>query len=187
MVMREFGLTAFGVVWMVLLAVAVLGQVLWRRGARRREAGAAYDLLVFVPFVLVFALASLPPQLGAYQGHALTVGGGALAAAAGLIGYLSAHLSLRGNWSISASVAEGQELVTTGLYARVRHPMYSAMVLITLGSGLLIDNYLMIVAAVPIAAVYYLRAHKEEALLSLEFPQYAWYVAKTSMFVPGVF
>ncbi len=183
----QFGLASFGLVWIVLLAVAVLGQVLWRHGARRWEAGVGVDFLVFIPFILVFALASLPPHLGRYQGNALTLAAGAVAAWGGLALYLIAHLYLRGNWSISASVSEGQELVTAGLYARVRHPMYSSMVLITLGSGLLTGSYLIIAAAVPVAAVYYVRARKEEELLAREFPAYPGYAQRTRMFVPGLF
>jgi protein-S-isoprenylcysteine O-methyltransferase Ste14 len=186
-VTREFGLAAFSIVWIVLLAVAVLGQVLWQHGARRRGAGFAVDFLVFVPFIMIFALASLPPPVGRYQGNALSLAAGAVVAGGGLAMYLVAHLFLRGNWSISASVSEGQELITAGLYARMRHPMYSSMVLITLGSGLLTDNYLIIGAVVPVAAIYYLRAHKEEELLSLEFPGYPVYARQTRMFIPGVF
>jgi tryptophan-rich sensory protein len=47
---REFGLAAFGIVWTILLAAALIGQVVWRHGARRREAGFGVDFLVFVPF-----------------------------------------------------------------------------------------------------------------------------------------
>ena len=184
---REFGLAAFGIVWSILLAVAVLGQVMWRHGAPRREAGVAVDFLVFIPFILVFALASLPSHVGRFEGNALVLATGAAAAGAGLALYLMSHVYLRGNWSISASVVQGQELITTGLYSRVRHPMYSSMVIITLGSGILIDNYLVIAAAVPVAAVYYLRARREEELLAQEFPRYLEYARKTRAFVPGIF
>ncbi len=182
---REFGLAAFGIVWSVLLAVAVLGQAIWGHGPKRRAAGFGFDFLVFIPFILVLVLASLPHQLGLYQGNLLSLVGGELAAAGGLALYIVSHVYLRGNWSISASIMEGQELVTAGLYSRVRHPMYSSMVLITLGSGLLIDNYFIILAAVPIAAIYYFRARKEEELLSQEFPEYQEYAKKTRMFFPG--
>jgi protein-S-isoprenylcysteine O-methyltransferase Ste14 len=184
---REFGLAAFGIVWTILLAAALIGQVVWRHGARRREAGFGVDFLVFVPFILVFALASLPPHLGRYQGNAVTLAAGAVVAGSGLALYLVSHLYLRGNWSISAAVVEGQELITSGPYARVRHPMYASMVLITLGSGLLIDNYYMLLATILVAAVYYVRARREEELLGEEFPQYADYVRQTRMFLPGVF
>jgi protein-S-isoprenylcysteine O-methyltransferase Ste14 len=183
-VTREFGLAAFTIVWGVLLAVAVLGQALWGRRARSRAAGYGYDLLVFVPFILVFALASLPPRLGRYQGNALSLTAGLVAAAAGLALYLVSHLYLRSNWSVSASISQGQELVTTGPYARVRHPMYAAMVLIIVGSGLLVNSYFIILAALPVAAVYYLRAGKEEELLNQEFPAYQEYATRAGMFFP---
>jgi protein-S-isoprenylcysteine O-methyltransferase Ste14 len=182
----DFGLAVFVTVWSALLVVALLGQVLRRHAATRRGAGFEVDFLVFVPFILVFVLAALPSRFGRYQGNALSVAAGSVVAGGGLACYLVSHLYLRGSWSISASVKEGQQLVTSGPYARVRHPMYSSMVIITLGSGLLIDNYFIILAAVPAAAVYYWRALVEEGLLVEELPGYAEYAQKTRRFLPGI-
>ena len=52
------------------------------------------------------------------------------------------HSDLGQNWSISLELRKGHELVTRGVYAAVRHPMYAAILLWDVGQGLLIENWL---------------------------------------------
>ena len=107
--------------------------------------------------------------------------------ALGLVGYVLSHLWLRQNWSLGASVKEDHQLVQGGPYRLVRHPMYSSMTLIVLGSGLLTGNYLIVASTLIVGAVYYLRASREERLLKGEFPEYGEYARMVKMFIPGLF
>ncbi len=173
--------------WWILAAAAVVAYALSGNPPSKRRAGLTADLLVIAPFILVPGLFYLGSVVGTYVGNEIARAAGAIAAILGLCVYLLCHFSLRKNWSLAASIREGQGLVVSGPYRFARHPMYGSMTLVVLGSGLLSDNYLIIASTVVVAALYYVRAKREEALLSLEFPGFAAYASRVKMFVPFVF
>jgi protein-S-isoprenylcysteine O-methyltransferase Ste14 len=177
----------FGIAWLLLIAVAVVAHSSSFERPAKRHAGVVVDVLVVAPFFLVLGLFYLGRFFGVYDGDALGRLAGAVITVAGLVLYLLSHLYLRREWSLSASIREGHRLVTGGPYHLMRHPMYTGMTVIVLGSGLLVDNYLIIASTLVVGLVYYIRAGKEEALLSQEFPDFAKYVSKVKMFVPFVF
>jgi protein-S-isoprenylcysteine O-methyltransferase Ste14 len=111
---------------------------------------------------------------------------GAALVGLGTVGYILSHFYLRSNWSLFASIKEGQKLITNGPYRLVRHPMYSSMTVIVLGSGLLISNSLILLFTPVVIIVYYIRSKKEETLLRAEFPEYNEYSRKTKMLIPGI-
>jgi protein-S-isoprenylcysteine O-methyltransferase Ste14 len=174
-------------VWWVLAAAALFTYLLSGNAPPKRQAGMTANLLVIVPFALVTILFYLGRYGGVYHGNEVTRTAGGLTAGAGLAGYLLSHLYLRRNWSLAASVRQGQRLVTSGPYRLVRHPMYSSMTAIVLGSGLLTDNYLIVAATIVVGMVYYVRAGREEDLLRQEFPEFEQYASKVTMFIPFVF
>jgi len=51
------------------------------------------------------------------------------------------HADLGANWSITLEVREKHTLVTQGVYRRVRHPMYTALLLYSVGQALVLPNY----------------------------------------------
>jgi protein-S-isoprenylcysteine O-methyltransferase Ste14 len=48
-----------------------------------------------------------------------------------------ARRKLAGNWSRGVELKEGHELISTGLYSYVRHPIYSGILLIALGTAVM--------------------------------------------------
>jgi len=72
-------------------------------------------------------------------------------------------------WSASVSLREGHELIRSGPYARIRHPIYSGMLLAAAGTTLCSGKYgaLLVLGFALIAVV--MKAKKEEALLAGEF------------------
>jgi protein-S-isoprenylcysteine O-methyltransferase Ste14 len=82
---------------------------------------------------------------------------------------------------------EGRRLVTHGPYAVVRHPLYLAEAVATLGMVL---NYLSLWAVLLIAAqlaLQLVRIHYEEAVLKEHFPEYEDYAKKTWRLIPGIY
>ncbi len=82
---------------------------------------------------------------------------------------------------------EARKLVTAGLYARIRHPLYLAEAVATLGVLL---QYRSIGAALLVAAQFAVqlwRMREEEKVLDAQFPEYAGYRARTARLVPGVY
>ncbi len=174
-------------IWWLLAAAALAAYLLSGDTTAKRKAGITADLLVIAPFLLVPLLFYLGRYGGVYQGNGITRTAGCFTAGIGLAGYLLSHLYLRKNWSLAASVREGQRLVTSGPYRFIRHPMYSSMTAIVLGSGLLTDNYMIVAATIVVGIAYYLRAVREEDLLRQEFPEFEQYASKLAMFIPFVF
>jgi len=78
-------------------------------------------------------------------------------------------------------------LVQTGLYARVRHPIYTAFDLLAFGWALTTASPLRLVLAVALAAFFDKKANREEAWLIERFPEYVEYRAQVSRFLPGLY
>jgi protein-S-isoprenylcysteine O-methyltransferase Ste14 len=172
--------------WWLLLVIAVLAQILYE-DRPKKQAGLITNLLIITPFVLVFGLFYLGHYFGTYESTLATRIAGTVITVLGMTGYILSHLYLRRNWSLSASIKEGHKLVKNGPYRFVRHPMYSSMTVMVLGSGLLTANYAIILCTLVVGIVYYIRARKEEELLKEEFPEYDRYARETRMLIPGVF
>lgn len=100
--------------------------------------------------------------------------------------FLRAHLDLKHNWSPSLEVFEGHTLVTSGIYATIRHPIYASQWLWVLAQPLLIQNWI----AGPINLVFFiifyaLRVPAEERMMLDTFGKaYADYMKKTGGVIP---
>ena len=78
-------------------------------------------------------------------------------------------------------------LVQHGIYARVRHPIYSGLIGLGLGWALVTLSLPALVAAVALVAVLDLKARREEAWLADRYPDYVDYREHTHRFVPGLY
>lgn len=96
-----------------------------------------------------------------------------------------AHLGR--NWGIPMSLRQDHELVTSGPYAYVRHPIYTGILLAMFGSILAVDLLWLVLFAM--AFVYFLvSARTEEKMMFAQFPDaYPAYRRRTKMLIPFVF
>ncbi len=96
------------------------------------------------------------------------------------------HADLGRNWSPGLEVREGHDLVTQGVYARVRHPMYAAIWIFALAQPLLIQNWIAGVLIIPaFAAMWFIRIPNEEAMMRDTFGDaYGAYCATTGRLFP---
>lgn len=84
------------------------------------------------------------------------------------------HADLGRNWSPGLEVRDAHELVTTGIYASIRHPMYAAIWISALAQPLLIHNWIAGFLVIPaFAAMWLLRVPTEEAMMRARFGD-AW-------------
>ncbi|KPF43813.1 protein-S-isoprenylcysteine O-methyltransferase [Rhizobium sp. AAP43] len=99
------------------------------------------------------------------------------------------HKDLGTNWSVTLEVREGHRLVTQGVYAHVRHPMYASFMLWGIAQALLIPNWIAGFAGlVAVLALYCVRQSREEAMMRETFgAEYDAYCVRTKRLVPGVF
>lgn len=100
---------------------------------------------------------------------------------------ISARRHLGRNWDLPMSRKEESELVTSGPYAFIRHPIYTGLILAMLGSAVGLHIYWALLLA--FAAPYFVySARREEAVMFRLFrDRYAVYVARTGMFAPFSF
>jgi protein-S-isoprenylcysteine O-methyltransferase Ste14 len=92
-------------------------------------------------------------------------------------------------WSLGRSFSllpQARQLVTSGPYRYVRHPIYLGGFLITLGEVWLRWSPLVVALNIVFVAAQVARLRYEEALLERTFPEYAEYRARTSCVVPGI-
>jgi protein-S-isoprenylcysteine O-methyltransferase Ste14 len=141
--------------------------------------------LVALQFVLLGVLLTAPrlPQPYGALTPVISLIGLALMGIAGLLLLIS--FAALGN-SLTASPLPKQrgQLVTTGLYAHVRHPIYSALLLLSLGVVLDAGWWPQLVVALMLFLLLRIKAQFEETLLRKAYPKYAAYAAKTPMFFP---
>jgi protein-S-isoprenylcysteine O-methyltransferase Ste14 len=84
-------------------------------------------------------------------------------------------------------VAKGQQVISTGPYAVVRHPMYASALLYLLGTPLALGSYWGLVALLGMLPFLIWRLLDEERLLAMELPGYIDYQRKVQFrLVPGV-
>ena len=114
-------------------------------------------------------------------GLALILAGFVLLATAGIA------LLLARSTAVFPRPREGAMLADTGVYRRVRHPVYGAVLLIALGWSL-VESPLGLLPTAALAVVFDLKARVEEAWLEERFPGYSQYRDRTTRrFVPGVY
>ena len=113
---------------------------------------------------------------------------GILCLALGLWLFHRSHADLGPNWSITLELREKHQLVTQGIYRHVRHPMYSALLLYSLGQALVLPNWVAGPAyGVAFGLLFALRVGPEERMMLEEFGKdYEAYLARTRRLVPGV-
>lgn len=77
------------------------------------------------------------------------------------------------------------ELVRTGPYARIRHPIYTGLLLAVAGTAIAIGEYRAIVAFAVIAIGFVVKAKREEAFLAKQFgPAFDEHRRQTGFFLP---
>jgi protein-S-isoprenylcysteine O-methyltransferase Ste14 len=169
---------AWIVFWMYWLASAFGAKE--GRGARRRIPLNGVTALSVVLVVRVFrggSLAVHSPLLGAI---------GAIVFASGIALAIWARVYLGRNWGMPMTQKAEPELVTSGPYRFVRHPIYSGLLAAMLGTALVNNLLGLIIVAILIGYFYYC-ASVEEKNLSATFPTgYPAYRNSTKMLVPFV-
>lgn len=103
---------------------------------------------------------------------------------AGLVIIAAAALGLGSALTATPVPTKSGQLTTTGLYRFVRHPIYSAVLTITLGLTIRSRSWFALALAVAIVVFFSAKARWEEARLAERYPTYAAYAARTPRFVP---
>ncbi len=97
-----------------------------------------------------------------------------------------ARVHLGSNWSSRPAVKEHHELVTTGPYVLVRHPIYSGLILVAFAT--MLTGRIFGIVVFLVACIFYIsRIPKEEKIMLELFPnEYPLYQARTKKLIPFV-
>ncbi|GAN78134.1 methyltransferase family protein [Acidisphaera rubrifaciens] len=135
--------------------------------------------LLVVPAAVRRAGGPMLPAWAALAGDALVVAG---VAGVGAVFRANSHAAA------TIQVEAGQRVVDTGPYARVRHPMYAAALVMLAGFPLALGSAWGLLPLIPLAAVVNWRLVEEERFLAGGLPGYAAYAARVRWrLLPGVY
>jgi protein-S-isoprenylcysteine O-methyltransferase Ste14 len=164
----------FGLYWLI----AAIGAKSGSRSGRVRLP----SLLLVMAFVLLRVFK--PDSLAVHSLVLQSVGVTLLLSGVGLAVW--ARIYLGRNWGMPMTQKDEPELVTSGPYRFVRHPIYTGLLLAILGTALATNIYWLI-ALVVMGTYFVYSATVEERLLTTSFPAaYPGYRAKTKMLIPFV-
>lgn len=171
------GWAAFWLYWLLAAFSMKRGRIPWSRELRIR--------------VVIVAAAIVLARVGAFRGHRvdtdpLLAGIGLVLFGLGLGVAVWARVHLGRNWGTPMTQKVEPELVTSGPYRLVRHPIYSGILLAGIGTVVALSwRWLPVIALSGIYFVY--SARVEERHLADEFPNdYPPYKRATKMLVPFV-
>lgn len=112
---------------------------------------------------------------------------GAAVFVAGLLFAVWAREHLGTNWSRSVTIKEGHELITTGPYAVVRHPIYTGILVGFLGTAIALSEVRGFIAFMLIFFILWVKLSMEERWMRSEFGEtYAAYSRQTAALVPYI-
>ena len=173
------GWAAFWLYWLVAAFSMKRGRVVWSR-----------ELRVRALFLLIVILLT---RIGAFRGHDVDTddpwraGVGLALFALGLGFAVWARIHIGRNWGTPMTEKKEPELVTSGPYHLVRHPIYSGILAAGVGSALAL-SWLWLTPVVLAGTYLIYSATVEERYLTEQFPAtYPAYKRSTKMLVPFVF
>ncbi len=149
--------------------------------ARRRRTGSLLVALQFGLMAVLGALAapgwaSADVPLAAWCTGALSL----------IVGLWAVTANRPGNFNIRPTPRAGGHLVQTGPYRWIRHPMYTAVLLLGLACAFTSTLPTAWGAWLALASVLLAKAKLEEQWLQTAYPAYADYLVRTRRFVPGL-
>jgi len=104
---------------------------------------------------------------------------------AGLLFTVWARIHLGRNWSAIVTVKEGHELIRTGPYRWVRHPIYTGLLVAFLGNAVAYNAVGSFIGVAICATAFLRKLRIEEAFLRTQFGEdYALYAAETRALLP---
>ena len=168
---------AFWGYWLIAAAGVKRGQSNWTRFAGIRVGVILLVLLLLRGRAFKGPVATNNPWL---------LGIGLAVFLLGLALAIWARVYLGRNWGAPMSQKDDPELVTAGPYSRVRHPIYSGILLAMIGTTIAVSLY-WLAAVVVIGAYFLYSAIVEERSMARLFPDsYPGYKRSTKMLVPFV-
>jgi protein-S-isoprenylcysteine O-methyltransferase Ste14 len=160
---------------------------------QRLEPAASRVLRVFIFLIAIVLLATTRIPMPWLYRQLWPVGYlpfwlGAAVTIAGLLFAVWARAHLGRNWSSSVTIKQGHELITTGPYAQVRHPIYTGILTGFLGMAIAISQVRGFIVFVLVFLAFWSKLRMEEEWMRSQFGEaYGTYAQRTTALVPYLF
>ena len=195
-VLSSFDLIARRIVPLCVVALALAVLRNFRRAEQSRRVAREQKSLVATGTMTGFTVCfGLLIHLGTRTGigvlpvagiaHTVLVGIGLFLMIAGTATNILGRFQLGENWANQATVYDDQTLVTRGVYALVRHPLYASLIWMFYGASLIYLNWTAFLAnSLIFVPMMCYRAGIEEGMLGECFPEYKSYRQAVGMLLP---
>jgi protein-S-isoprenylcysteine O-methyltransferase Ste14 len=176
--------------WTIFLVYWLVTAFSQKATAERQSLSSALAHRIPLGFCyILLAVRRLPPPMNLRlipgAGWVLLIG--ALICLFGLFITLWARRTLAGNWSSDVTFKQGHELVRTGPYRFVRHPIYTGLLVMCLGTAIEIGKLRGGLALLLMTVAFWIKLKQEEWLMQRHFPdQYLAYQKQVKALVPFI-
>lgn len=185
----------YGILFGIILVFWILSELLGpvrRGGSRERDQGSVYVLVFtsllafgcFWSFPFIFPWTTVPAP---FQHLVFFLGAGLAVAGVGL--RWCAIRTLGKSFTALVTIQPDHAMVQHGLYSLVRHPSYSGLLLVMIGSGLMMTNWASLVAfpGFMFLGLLYRMSVEEQELLHHHGEVYKDYMRRTKRLIPYIF
>jgi protein-S-isoprenylcysteine O-methyltransferase Ste14 len=173
---------AFWFVLIIYLIVSAIGVKQETTGHLAQSFGLLLAIIVafLLPHLPIFHFLNFAPV------NAVVSSIGVILCAAGIAFLVWGRQHLGKNWSQTVAVKKGHELVTSGPYRCVRHPMYAGGLVAGIGSAIVCGGAWIFLLVI-LGALFLWRVGAEDKLMEQQFPnEYPDYKQRTWALIPFV-
>ena len=177
--------------WGIFFVVWVLAAIFTKRSVYRESAGQRlrHMIPIVIGWFLLFRGYRLPPPLGTplIPRTDVILFVVMLLSVSGVSFCVWARLVLGRNWSGTVTLKEDHELIVRGPYRLVRHPIYTGLLTLILGTAILTGHVAGLIGVVVVAASFWIKLRDEEEVMRKQFPgQYSTYEQRVKRIIPFV-
>jgi protein-S-isoprenylcysteine O-methyltransferase Ste14 len=175
--------------WMAVFIIWCIGRLTAKRIAKPQPALSSliYFGLMFLMMAMLFNHVFFSDETVISHGRECSTLGVAVFTF-GIFMTVWSRISLASNWSASVAIKENHVLIEKGPYKSLRHPMYTGLTSMVIGSAIVKGSVDSIVAAVGFLFLHIWKLRREEAILSAHFPDsYPDYKKRTNALIPFIF
>jgi protein-S-isoprenylcysteine O-methyltransferase Ste14 len=171
--------------WLILtsyLTISAIGVKRDTQGHLVQSFGLVFAIVAafVLPHLEIFQFVNFAPVSPVLSGV------GIIMTAAGMVLLVWARQTLGSNWSQTVSAKEGHELITSGPYRYVRHPMYTGGLIGCLGSAVVAGGGFVFLFVL-LTPLFLWRTGAEDRLMAQQFPnEYPEYKKRTKALIPFV-
>lgn len=142
-------------------------------------------VFVFIQFILLTLYIILFFSSNAISRPIFTIAG-YCTMATGIVFSLLAMRTLRNNLTVFPTPKESGNLIVTGVYSWVRHPIYTGILIVAFGGLCVHFDYRLLATAFALLLLFHIKSEYEEKLLMATFSNYNDYKSTTGKLFPKI-